>query len=363
MGSDVYDVAIIGAGPAGLSAAVYAASEGLETLVVERHISGGQAGSSPRIRNFPGFTWGIGGRDLSYRACEQAWLFGANMVFTQNAISLRHSPDGLLVDVGDGQQAIARSVVLALGASWRRLGIPKLEALVGAGVFYGAAGIEARAMHGEHVYVVGGGNSAGQAAAHLARHAETVTLLVRGPLLSKTMSDYLVTELRAKHNVFVREGVELIDGDGDERLEAIVLRDREDGRTERLPTSGLFVMIGAEPRTDWLDGTVASATKVDSSSPVPRSTAPTRRNVAPRACPHAAGDEHARSLRRRRRPPRLDQTRHDRDGRRRNGDPAHPPVPGIRGGPEQPRQPRLGRTRRDRPKRVPPRVPPPKGQR
>ena len=257
LGPDVYDVAIIGAGPAGLSAAVYSASEGLETLVVERHISGGQAGSSPHIRNIPGFTWGIGGRDLSYRACEQAWLFGANMVFTQNATSLRFSPDGLLVDVGDGQQAIARSVVLALGVSWRRLGIPKLEALVGAGVFYGAAGIEARAMHGKHVYVVGAGNSAGQAAAHLARHAETVTLLVRGTSLSRTMSDYLVTELRARHNVSVRVGVELIDGDGDERLESIVVRDRESGRTERFPTSGLFVMIGAEPRTDWLDGTIA----------------------------------------------------------------------------------------------------------
>jgi thioredoxin reductase (NADPH) len=257
LGTDVYDVAIIGAGPAGLSAGVYAASEGLETLIVERHISGGQTGSSSRIRNFPGFTWGIGGHDLSYRACEQAWLFGANMVFAQNASSIRAAEEGVIVGVAGGQEVTARAVVLAMGVSWRRLGIPKLEGLVGAGVFYGAAGSEARAMRDKHVCIVGAGNSAGQAAAHLAKQAKMVTLLVRGDSLSKSMSHYLVAELRAKPNVFIRLGVELVDGEGEEQLETVVIRDRASGAIERIASDGLFVMIGAEPHTDWLGDAVA----------------------------------------------------------------------------------------------------------
>ena len=150
-----------------------------------------------------------------------------------------------------------RSVVLATGVSWRRLGIPKLESLIGAGVFYGAAGTEARAMRGKHVTIVGAGNSAGQAAAHLAKHAATVTLLVRGDSLAKSMSDYLIAELRRTPNVFVRLGVELVDGEGEEQLETIVVRDRASGELECIPTDGLFVMIGAEPRTDWLGDAVA----------------------------------------------------------------------------------------------------------
>ena len=150
----------------------------------------------------------------------------------------------------------ARSIVLATGVSWRRVGIPKLEALIGAGVFYGGAGSEARAMRGKRVSVVGGGNSAGQAAMHLAKHAAHVTLLVRGSSLSAKMSRYLVAELRETANVTVRLGVELVDGEGDEQLEAIVVRDRTHGR-ERIETAGLFLHIGAEPRTDWLDGVVA----------------------------------------------------------------------------------------------------------
>ena len=256
-GGQVYDVAIVGAGPAGLSAAVYAASEGLETIVIERQISGGQAGSSSRIRNVPGFTWGIGGYDLTRRACEQAWLFGANMVFAQRATSLCVSPRAHVLEVADGQRIAARAVVLASGVSWRRLHIARLEELIGAGVFYGAAASEARAMQGGHACVVGAGNSAGQAAAHLAKYAAEVTMLVRGDSLERTMSEYLITELRATANVSVRLGVEVVDCEGEERLQAVTLRDRLTGARERIPTTGLFVMIGHEPHTEWLDGVVA----------------------------------------------------------------------------------------------------------
>jgi thioredoxin reductase (NADPH) len=254
--SDLYDLVIVGAGPAGLTAAVYAASEGLETVVLEQGISGGQAAMSSRIRNFPGFAWGIGGHDLTYRACEQAWLFGANMVFAQEAVALSAHGDERRVRVADGREVAARAVVLASGVTWRRLGSLRLEALIGAGVFYGAAASEARAMRGRHVGVVGGANSAGQAAVYLANHAASVTLLVRGDSLAG-LSEYLANELRATPNVTIRLGVEVVDGEGDGRLEAVTLRHRASGEIERLPTSALFVHIGAEPHTEWLGGSVA----------------------------------------------------------------------------------------------------------
>jgi thioredoxin reductase len=217
---------------------------------------GGQAGSSSHIRNLPGFTWGIGGYDLAYRACEQAWLFGANMVFARRATSLRASGIDHVVQVAGGQEISARTVVLATGVSWRRLGIPRLEELIGAGVFYGAAASEARAMAGKHVCVVGAGNSAGQAAAHLAKYADEVELLVRGDSLGKSMSEYLIVELRGMSNVSVRLGVELVDGEGEDQLRSIVIREESTNTVEQIPTAGLFVMIGAEPHTEWLDGTV-----------------------------------------------------------------------------------------------------------
>jgi thioredoxin reductase (NADPH) len=257
IGQGVYDVAIVGAGPAGLSAAVYAASEGLSTIVLERQISGGQAGSSSRIRNVPGFTWGIGGHDLARRACEQAWLFGANMVFAQEASALRHCDGAHIVELADGREILARSIVLATGVSWRRLEIARLERLIGAGVFYGAAASEARAIQGRHVCVVGAGNSAGQAAVHLAKYADRVTLLVRGDSLEQSMSEYLIAEVRAKPNVSVRLRVELVDGEGEDRLQAVLLRERYSDKLERIATTGLFVMIGAEPHSDWLEGIVA----------------------------------------------------------------------------------------------------------
>jgi thioredoxin reductase (NADPH) len=253
-GGGSHDLVIVGAGPAGLAAAVYAASEGLDTLVVEPQVAGGQAGTSAMIRNYLGFPRGIGGGDLANRALEQAWLFGANLVLSQRAVGLGVDGRRRLVRLSDGTEVSAEAVVVASGVSWRRLGVPRLEALVGAGVFYGAAGSEARAMEGQDVYVVGAGNSAGQAALHLAKYAASVTLVVRGPDLGARMSDYLVQEIEQAPNVAVRLETQVVDGLGGWRLEGLALRRRGDAATEEVPAAALFVMIGAEPHTDWLTG-------------------------------------------------------------------------------------------------------------
>jgi thioredoxin reductase (NADPH) len=247
-----YDVAIVGAGPAGLAAAVSAASEGLATLVVEPEVFGGQAGTSSLIRNYPGFPHGISGDDLALRTFEQAWLFGTSFVFAQAATGLTTSGSERLLRLLDGREVAARTVILAPGVSWRRLGVPGLEALAGAGVFYGAAGSEAHAMHGQDVFVVGAGNSAGQAAIHLAEHAASVTVLVRGATLGATTSDYLVTKLQATPNISVRLRTEVIDGQGSGHLERLTLRDGRNHTTQIVPAAALFVLIGAEPRTHWL---------------------------------------------------------------------------------------------------------------
>jgi thioredoxin reductase (NADPH) len=248
-----YDLAIVGAGPAGLAASVYAASEGLDTLVVEPQVVGGQAGTSSLIRNYLGFPQGIGGGDLANRALEQAWLFGANLVLAQRATGLRADGRRRLVRLSDGGEVDAGAVVVASGVAWRRLGVPRLEALVGAGVFYGAAGAEAKAMEGQDTFVVGAGNSAGQTALHLARYAASVTLLVRGPDLARSMADYLIRELEQAPNVAVRLRTQVTDGLGGRRLEGLVLRGG-DGSVEEVPAAALFVMIGGEPRTGWLAG-------------------------------------------------------------------------------------------------------------
>jgi thioredoxin reductase (NADPH) len=251
-----YDLVIVGAGPAGLAAAVYAASEGLRTLVVEPQVVGGQAGTSSLIRNYLGFPRGISGNDLANRALEQAWLFGANLVLSEQATGLRARGPDRLVRLSDGSEVTARAVVVASGVSWRRLGVPHLEALVDAGVFYGAAGAEARAMQGQDVFVVGAGNSAGQASVDLAKHAASVTILVRGGAIGQSMSDYLVQQIKRAPNIAVRLHTEVVDGHGGRRLELLVLRDRRSGATEDVPATALFVMIGAEPRTEWLAGSV-----------------------------------------------------------------------------------------------------------
>ena len=247
-----FDVLVVGAGPSGLSAGVYASSEGLRTLVVEREAIGGQAGSSSLIRNYLGFSRGVTGAELAQRAYQQAWVFGTRFVLMRDVVGLRSEDGTHAATLAGGAEATARAVVLASGVSYRRLGIPSLDALVGAGVFYGASTSEAQALAGEPVYVVGGGNSAGQAALHLARHAGQVTILVRGPSLAETMSQYLVGEIDAARNVDVAPNTEVADGGGERRLEWLAIRQRGSAETSRVPAAGLFVLIGAVPHTDWL---------------------------------------------------------------------------------------------------------------
>ena len=247
-----FDLVIVGAGPAGLAAAVYGASEGLSTLIVEREAIGGQAGTSSLIRNYLGFPWGIGGAELAKRATEQAWWFGAVFRFMRDATSLRPKGRELSVTLSDGTEVTGRAVVLATGVSYRRLGVASLEELVGTGVFYGAAVTEAKAMTGQEVYVVGGANSAGQAATHLSEYASHVTLVVRGRSLTTSMSDYLLKEIEAAQNIDVRFGTCVVDGGGEGRLEHLVLKDLDSGLTETVGAAALFILIGAEPHTGWL---------------------------------------------------------------------------------------------------------------
>jgi thioredoxin reductase (NADPH) len=246
------DVAIVGAGPAGLTAAVYAASEGLETVLLEQVLSGGQAGASPLIRNYPGFPHGINGGLLMGRTCEQAWLMGAHIVFAQQAVALERRGDHRLVRLGDGSEVCAQTVVIATGMEWRRLGVSRLEELVGSGVYYGAAVSESRAMQGQDVYVVGAGNSAGQATVHLAKHARTVTLVIRADSFAESMSNYLVRAIESTPNVIVRHRTELVGGGGDGRLEHLILADRTRNVVEEVHAAALFVMIGGQPHTHWL---------------------------------------------------------------------------------------------------------------
>ncbi len=247
-----FDLVVIGAGPAGLAAAVYGASEGFRTVVVERETFGGQAGTSSLIRNYLGFSRGVSGSELAWQAYQQAWLFGASFRVARQATALQPRGERLVVGLSDGTEVAGRAVVIATGASYRRLDVPSLEALVGAGVFYGATVTEAQATEGKEAYVVGGANSAGQAAMHLSRYARRVTLLVRGASLAKSMSSYLIQEIDATENIEVRHNTRVVDGGGEGMLERLVVEDRTSGLTETIPAAALFVLIGAEPHTEWL---------------------------------------------------------------------------------------------------------------
>jgi thioredoxin reductase (NADPH) len=234
-----------------LAAALYGASEGLQTVVLEDRAIGGQAGTSSMIRNYLGFPRGIGGGDLAFRAWEQALLFGAEFVFAQLATRLA-SRDGLnVVTLSRGDDVAGRAVILASGVEYRRLGVPSLDRWLGAGLFYGAAGGEALALGSERVCVVGGANSGGQAALHLSRFASRVTLIVRGAALEVRMSDYLVRQIQATPNIDVRRRTHIVDGNGTERLASLEIADTE-GRRDTIAATAVFAMIGAEARTDWL---------------------------------------------------------------------------------------------------------------
>jgi thioredoxin reductase len=254
---EVFDVAVVGAGPAGLAAAVYASSEGLRAVVVEREAIGGQAGTSSMIRNYPGFAQGVSGARLAFAAYMQAWYFGTTFLFMRQPTGLAREDGQYRLRLSDGNTLTARAVVIATGATYRRLGVPALEDLQGRGVFYGAGVSEAPAMRGRRVFVIGGGNSAGQAALHLAKWAAHVTLLVRPQSLTGSMSDYLIREIDAAPNVDVTYGVQLADGTGADHLESLVLEDTNTRMRRRVPADGLFVLIGSQPRTEWLGEALA----------------------------------------------------------------------------------------------------------
>lgn len=247
-----FDVIVVGAGPAGLSAAVYGASEGLSTLVVDRGGIGGQATSSSLIRNYLGFPRGISGRQLAREAYDQAWVFGARFAFMQTVTGIERTGDQVVVTLSDGTRVRTTAVLLATGARYRRLGVASLEALTGAGVFYGGSTSEAPALAGRDVYVVGGANSAGQAVLHLARYARRVTLVVRGSSLRTQMSEYLVSQVEATQNIVVRLATEVVGGGGEGRLEHLVLRDLASRTETTVEAQALFLLIGAQPGTDWL---------------------------------------------------------------------------------------------------------------
>jgi len=249
-----YDLIIVGGGPAGLAAAVYGASEGMRTVMIERQAVGGQAGTSSRIENYLGFPTGLSGADLARRAVVQAMRFGVE-ILTADAVGIRCQDAYRFVQLADGSELSSHAVLISTGVAWRRLDVPGTERLAGAGVYYGSAMTEALCCRGEHVSIVGGANSAGQAAVHLSKYARQVTMLVRGASLASTMSQYLIDQIVGTPNIAVRFHTNVVEVHGDANLEAITIADAA-GSRETLPTRFLFIFIGAQPRTDWLAGNV-----------------------------------------------------------------------------------------------------------
>ncbi|MBV8202948.1 MAG: FAD-dependent oxidoreductase [Acidobacteria bacterium] len=250
--SRFYDLVIVGGGPAGLAAAVYGASEGLRTLIVERDAPGGQAGTSSRIENYLGFPTGLSGAELARRAVTQAQRFGVEILNPQEATGLRREDPYRIVTLSDGSEVSCHALVVATGVSYRKLGVPGIDRLTDAGVYYGAAMTEAISCKGEDVYLVGGANSAGQAAMYFSRYARRVVMLVRGDSLHKGMSRYLVDQISKTANIEVRLHASVAGVHGEENLEAVDVTDASTGTIETLPTRSLFIFIGAEPRTAWL---------------------------------------------------------------------------------------------------------------
>ena len=250
---EFYDVIVVGGGPAGLGAAVYAASEGLRTVLVERTATGGQAGQSARIENYLGFPDGVSGSQLAERARRQAVKFGAEVVSARDVSAVESRGAARVVRFADGGTIEAHTAILATGVAYRQLDAPGAEGLTGRGVFYGAALTEAISCAGEDVYIVGGANSAGQAALHFAQRSRSVTMLVRGPSLTASMSSYLIAQIEAIPNIHVRTGTAVVEAHGIDHLEGLTLLDATTGEKESVDTQWLFIFIGAAPGTDWLD--------------------------------------------------------------------------------------------------------------
>jgi thioredoxin reductase (NADPH) len=251
-----YDLVVIGAGPAGLGAAVYGASEGLRTVLIERTATGGQAGQSSRIENYLGFPDGVSGAQLTDRARRQAAKFGAELLTALEVVGLEANGSARTVRLSDGTSIDAHAVILATGVAYRKLSAPGLAELTGRGIYYGSALTEATGCTGQDVYIVGGANSAGQAAVYLAGTAKSVTILVRGPSLQKSMSHYLIQQIAAIPSISVRTCTEVSEANGHDHLERLTLRDSNTGHTETVDAQRLFVFIGASPLTGWLDGVV-----------------------------------------------------------------------------------------------------------
>ncbi len=252
-----YDVVIIGGGPSGLAAAVYGASEGLRSLLVEETAPGGQAGMSSRIENYLGFPIGVAGDDLGSRALTQAQRFGAEIIVTRHVDGIEPGPASHAILLDGGQRIRARALVLSLGVNYRKLAVPGIDRLVGAGVFHGAARAEASTTRGCHIYLIGGGNSAGQSAMFFSDYATQVTLLVRGPSLAASMSQYLIGQLATRDNIVVRTNCELAAVAGDLHLQSITLRDPACGVEETLSADCVFIFIGANAHTEWLPDAIA----------------------------------------------------------------------------------------------------------
>lgn len=251
-----YDLAIVGGGPAGLAAAVYGASEGLRTVMIEREAPGGQAGMSSRIENYLGFPSGLSGSDLARRAVAQARRFKVEILAPQEAKSVRAEGPSRVVQLADGGEIGAKALLIATGVSYRKLNLEGADRLQGRGIYYGAAATEAMSCKDEDVYIVGGANSAGQGAMHFAKYARQVTMLVRGSSLAATMSQYLIEQIQHTPNIAVETGAQVVAVHGEERLEALSILCGDSGQTDRVPAASLFVFIGAEPFTDWLAGVV-----------------------------------------------------------------------------------------------------------
>ncbi len=251
-----YDLVIIGGGPAGLAAAVYGASEGLKTVMIEREAPGGQAGTSSRIENYLGFPVGLSGSDLARRAVTQARRFGVEILTPQEARAIRTEDHYHSISLSGGGEVSCHALILAMGVAWRRLMVPGIEQFTGSGVYYGAAQTEAASCQGEDVYVVGGANSAGQAAMYFSKYARLVRMLVRGESLTQSMSQYLINQIASTPNIEVLPFHSVIEVRGGERLEKILVQDSQTGQIKTFATSSLFIFIGASPSTDWLDGLV-----------------------------------------------------------------------------------------------------------